>query len=307
MKVHIKRLALAFLVYAIVFVAIISVLGKITPEETNGFFAFFIIICCFGIPGVAAFFSLHLYDKQKFKWLEKPIDEEAKSDLSIEKAILEARAEEVTQKEANLEKRKNEFDAYLSEKSRELNDAKLRADCAQAAARQEIAKNQQAIEELQKHQAALIKTERRLFSWAKSREEDELSTFNEIREKAEKYLTYSEIAPDMDGFKFEEYISKILEENGYNDVTVTQKSRDFGADVTASLNGIKYVFQCKYYTAPVGISAVQEVYSAKSIYSAHVAVVVTNSVYTKAAQILADEVGVILWDGEKLSQLTAKS
>lgn len=78
----------------------------------------------------------------------------------------------------------------------------------------------------------------------------------------------------------------------------TQKSGDYGADVIAEKDGIKYVFQCKYYTTQVGIEAVQQIYAAKDFYSAHVAIVVTNSVFSKAAKVLARELGVVLWDGE---------
>lgn len=299
MKVRIKRLALALLVYAVVFIAVVSIMARITPEVSSGFLAIIIIVCVFGIPGIAAFFFLRLYNKKEES--EIRIEEPPSASFAVEK--LEEREKEIEQKEADIEKRKKEFDSYLSEKGRELNEIKSMANEAQAAARQELAKNQHAIDELQKYQASLLRTEHRLFSWAKSREENEISVFNEIREKAEAFSSYADIGTDMDGFKFEEYVSNVLSKNGYNDVTVTQKSRDFGADVTASLNGVKYIFQCKYYTAPVGIAAVQEIYSAKPIYSAHVAVVVTNSVYTKAAEILADEVGVILWDGEKLSEM----
>ena len=43
------------------------------------------------------------------------------------------------------------------------------------------------------------------------------------------------------------------------------------------------------------------------MYRAHVAVVVTNSVFTIAAKTLAENTGVILFDGEKLDQLKKKS
>lgn len=48
----------------------------------------------------------------------------------------------------------------------------------------------------------------------------------------------------------------------------------------------------------------QQIYAAKEHYDAHVAIVVTNSVYTKAAKILADELNVVLWDCEDVSILS---
>lgn len=159
---------------------------------------------------------------------------------------------------------------------------------------------------IQQYRIALEKTEQRVLSWVKLREAEEMEYFNGIRADVERFEKYAEITPNMDGFKFEEYVAKVLADNGYSEVSVTQKSRDFGADITAVFGGARYVFQCKYYTSPVGINAVQEVYASKPVYSAHVAVVITNSVFTKAAKILADEVGVILWDGEKLAAMNVQ-
>ena len=95
----------------------------------------------------------------------------------------------------------------------------------------------------------------------------------------------------------------MLRINKYENVEVTQKSGDYGADILAEKNGIRYVFQCKYYTSAVGIAAVQQIYAAKDFYNTHVAVVVTNNVFTKAAKTLANELKVILWDCEIVNNL----
>jgi HJR/Mrr/RecB family endonuclease len=109
--------------------------------------------------------------------------------------------------------------------------------------------------------------------------------------------------PKMDGFQFEEYIAGLMMKNGYSNVIVTQKSRDFGADITAERQEVKYVIQCKYYTSLVGIEAVQQIYAAKIHYNANVAVVATNSFYTKAAETLASDLGVVLWDGQEIHDM----
>ena len=96
----------------------------------------------------------------------------------------------------------------------------------------------------------------------------------------------------------------MLQKNGYENVYVTQRSNDYGADILAEKDGVKYVFQCKYYTSMVGIEAVQQIYSAKDYYDAHIAVVVTNNVFTKAAKSLAKELKVILWDCETIHKLS---
>ena len=264
----------------------------------------------FGVPVVAVYVFWYIKRNNVIQRLQRlkppkgdpdPIPEkgtESKNALSKpeptfeeRKEILDARERDVEQKYQTKVKELTAKQAAVNEQLRDLRNRQS-----------EIA---QALRELQKYQNALERTEQRVLSWVKLREAEDIDVFNAMRDEADKYQKYAEISPDMDGFKFEEYTAALLRDNGYIDVVTTQKSRDFGADVTATYNGVRYVFQCKYYTVPVGIAAVQEIRSAKDFYSAHVAVVVTNSVFTKAAKILADEIGVILWDGEKLAELAS--
>lgn len=107
----------------------------------------------------------------------------------------------------------------------------------------------------------------------------------------------------MNGFEFEHYCGELLSKNGYHSINVTQGSGDFGADITAKQNGEKYVIQCKKYSKNIGIKAVQEVYAAKQHYNADYAVVLTNVYFTPAAQKLAAETGVLLWDRERLCKM----
>ena len=53
----------------------------------------------------------------------------------------------------------------------------------------------------------------------------------------------------------------------------------------------------------VGIDAVQQVCGAKIHYGAHVGVVASNSVFTHAAKILAEEAGIFLWDCEIIESM----
>ena len=108
---------------------------------------------------------------------------------------------------------------------------------------------------------------------------------------------------DMDGFDFEKYTGKLLIANGFTNVEVTQCSSDFGVDVIAYKDEIKYAIQCKKYSSPVGIKAVQEVIGSKAMNSCHVAVVLTNNIFTKNAIKLAEKNNVLLWNREKLLEL----
>ena len=108
---------------------------------------------------------------------------------------------------------------------------------------------------------------------------------------------------DMDGFEFEELTCDILVANGFEIAESTQNSGDFGVDVIAQRDGIIYAIQCKRYNGPVGIDAVQQVYAGRDFYECNVAVVLTNSYFSKAAQRLADKIGVVLWDREMFKEL----
>lgn len=98
----------------------------------------------------------------------------------------------------------------------------------------------------------------------------------------------------MNGHGYEHAVARFLKHNGFNNVEVTRASGDYGADIIATKRGRKYAIQCKYYSNPVGLKAVQEVVASKKHYKCSRAMVVTNNTYTKAAKVLAEENGVVL-------------
>lgn len=106
----------------------------------------------------------------------------------------------------------------------------------------------------------------------------------------------------MDGFQFETYINVLFKKLGYRP-EVTKKSGDFGADVILKGKN-RVVIQAKRYGYgnKVGLSAVQEVYSAKAYYHADEAWVITNSLFTKQAEILAKACNVKLLDRYSLQK-----
>ena len=142
-----------------------------------------------------------------------------------------------------------------------------------------------------------------MLDWLKRIDQKERAIFDDLLVDAHRYEQYQKEMPEMDGFQFEEYVASLMVANGYENVKVTKKSGDFGADIVAEKQDVKYVVQCKYYTSQVGIESVQQIYAAKIHYDAHVAIVATNSVFTKAAQTLATNVGVVLWDGEDIIKM----
>ena len=62
----------------------------------------------------------------------------------------------------------------------------------------------------------------------------------------------------MEGHEFEYYCAELLKKCGFQGVEVTKGSGDYGVDILAEKEGVTYAIQCKCYTAPVGVKAVQE-------------------------------------------------
>ena len=98
----------------------------------------------------------------------------------------------------------------------------------------------------------------------------------------------------MDGHDYEYLVAEYLRGHGYTGVKVTKGSGDFGVDVTAHKTGHKYAVQCKYYSSPVSLGAIQEAVAGKAFYNCDRAMVVTNSSFTKAARELAKANNVLL-------------
>ena len=107
---------------------------------------------------------------------------------------------------------------------------------------------------------------------------------------------------NMKGMDFEAYVAEILKYNGYNHVTQTKISGDYGIDVIAYKDEKMYAFQCKRFANKLGLKPIQEAFAGKQHYNADEAVVITNSDFTKAAMQLASET-VIYCDRHQLSLL----
>lgn len=108
---------------------------------------------------------------------------------------------------------------------------------------------------------------------------------------------------NLNGYEFEKFIAELLECLGYRDVTTTKESSDYGIDVVAVKDGVRYAIQCKNYSQSVGNNAIQEAYSGKNFYDCHVAIVVTNNYFTNNANNQAKMNKVVLWDRNKLAEL----
>ena len=100
----------------------------------------------------------------------------------------------------------------------------------------------------------------------------------------------------LEGHEFEYYCADLLRESGFIEVEVTRGSGDYGADILAEKDGVTYAIQCKCYTAPIGVKAIQEAYAGRDYYDRMVGAVLTNQYFTTPAVDAAKKLKILLWD-----------
>ena len=112
---------------------------------------------------------------------------------------------------------------------------------------------------------------------------------------------YYSDSPGMDGHNYEYYCAELLRRKGFSKVSVTRGSGDQGIDIIAYANKKKFGIQCKFYSKPVGNSAVQEACAGAMFYGCNVAAVMTNNGFTESAVELAAATGVLLWGNSTIT------
>ncbi|MFD0958225.1 restriction endonuclease [Paenibacillus chungangensis] len=146
-----------------------------------------------------------------------------------------------------------------------------------------------------------------LILYLKISRKEEPKTITSISENYDlKTVGIAEIDRMLDGSEFEMYLYRLFIELGYQGVYKTTNSRDFGADlVFTDREGVRNVVQAKRYSIdnPVGISAVQEVFSCMRYYKARKAIVIASAKYTEPCETLAGINGVKLLDRSDLIKM----
>jgi restriction system protein len=110
----------------------------------------------------------------------------------------------------------------------------------------------------------------------------------------------------MRGVDFEKYSAKLFKALGYKNIKLTVASGDYGADIIMSKHNKKYVVQCKRYSSSLGVKSIQEVISARIYYSADYAIVITNSCFTRQANLLAQKANIILYNRQELIKILSR-
>jgi len=98
----------------------------------------------------------------------------------------------------------------------------------------------------------------------------------------------------MSGYEFEKYCVKLLQRAGFYNIQQTKLSGDFGIDVIAERNGKKIGIQCKRYSNPVGVQAVQEAVSGSVYYQCDFPMVLSNQDFTPQAMEMAHRTSTLL-------------
>ena len=101
---------------------------------------------------------------------------------------------------------------------------------------------------------------------------------------------------NLEGHEFEYYCAELLQKKGFIEVEVTKGSGDYGADILAEKDGVTYAIQCKCYTAPIGVKAIQEAHAGRDYYDRMVGAVLTNQYFTEPAVEAAKKLKILLWD-----------
>ncbi|MCE7982554.1 MAG: restriction endonuclease [Caldilinea sp. CFX5] len=109
----------------------------------------------------------------------------------------------------------------------------------------------------------------------------------------------------LEGIAFEHFVADLLASRGYK-TEVTQASNDYGIDVIAFKDNIRFGVQVKRYTGSVSRTAISDAVAGARHWQCHASMVVTNSYFTSSAKQLADSTGCILIDRAVLAQWLAE-
>lgn len=104
----------------------------------------------------------------------------------------------------------------------------------------------------------------------------------------------------MSGIEFEKYLAEVMRSQGYSNVSLTEYY-DWGVDIIAEKDNIRWGIQAKRYKNTVGVSAIQQITTGLKKYNCTKAIVITNSTYTRQAKELAKTNDCILIDKDTLA------
>ncbi len=128
----------------------------------------------------------------------------------------------------------------------------------------------------------------------------ELNRMLDIYEAQLNKQPLSAVSDVASGLDFEIHVASLIESVGLS-VRRIGGSGDQGVDLIAVSSTMIYAVQCKWHSAPIGNSAVQQVKAGEKFHSCEASVVVGKSGFTPSARKLAAALGVDLVDLENVA------
>jgi restriction system protein len=126
--------------------------------------------------------------------------------------------------------------------------------------------------------------------------------FRRLRRQRQKLQALSMVDVHvMDGLEFEKYVATLLRDRGFTDVALTEKY-DYGVDIIAVKDGIRWGVQTKRHKDMVGVDAIRQVVTALNHYKCQRAMVVTNSFFSRFAKNTAESNDCVLIDRDMLAE-----
>lgn len=110
----------------------------------------------------------------------------------------------------------------------------------------------------------------------------------------------------LDGIEFEEFLVEVLEELGY-ETEATRATGDYGCDIIAEKDTVRWAIQAKRYSGSVGVDAVQQILMGRSYYDADKAWIITNSSLTEQARQAANKLRVRVTERDELARMVEDS
>lgn len=111
----------------------------------------------------------------------------------------------------------------------------------------------------------------------------------------------------MKGIEFEKFVANLLKHENFYNIETTRASGDYGADIIAEKNKIKYAIQCKRYSSKVSASPIGEILRGMKKYNCDKGIVITNNYFTNQAIEESKICDVELWDRDTIKSIIKKN
>lgn len=110
----------------------------------------------------------------------------------------------------------------------------------------------------------------------------------------------------MSGLEFERYVAELLKAHGFTGVQLTERY-DWGIDIVACKDGVRWGIQTKRSSGLVKVAAVRQVVAALTKYQCERAMVVTNGLFSRPAIEIARSNRCMLIDRPFLTKLAVNN